>query len=261
MKLVIDNREHKLITLLNALNNDYDYNLSIEVEKLDLGDVSIQSDEGEELLLIERKNLADLASSIRDGRYKEQSYRLNGNSLHNHNIVYLIEGNIHHYNSKYTKIKPETLYVTMFCIQYYKGFSVFRTFNVGESAEYIIRFVDKIRRCDTHFGYYHSNFVEKHKTYTNVVKKVKKDNVTPENIGSVILSQIPGISAKTSLIIMNKFGSLLNLLKALEEDRTCLDTLTYTTKSGQERRISNKSIKSIIEYLLYQKSSVIKIDV
>ena len=55
MKLVIDNREHKLITLLKALNNDYDYNLTIEVEKLDLGDVSIQSDEGEELLLIERK--------------------------------------------------------------------------------------------------------------------------------------------------------------------------------------------------------------
>lgn len=261
MKLVIDNREHKLIKLLKALNNDYDYKLDIEVQKLDLGDVSIQSDEGEELLLIERKNLADLASSIRDGRYKEQSYRLNGNSLHNHNIVYLIEGNIHHYNSKYTRIKPETLYVTMFCIQYYKGFSVFRTFNVGESAEYIIRFVDKIRRCDGHFGYYHSNFVEKPKTYTNVVKKVKKDNITPENIGSVILSQIPGISAKTSLIIMNKFGSLLNLLKALEKDKTCLNTLTYTTKSGQERRISSKSISSIIEYLLYQKSAVIKIDV
>jgi ERCC4-type nuclease len=63
MKLVIDNREHKLIKLLKALNNDYDYKLDIEVQKLDLGDVSIQSDEGEELLLIERKNLADLASS------------------------------------------------------------------------------------------------------------------------------------------------------------------------------------------------------
>jgi ERCC4-type nuclease len=149
----------------------------------------------------------------------------------------------------------------MFCIQYFKGFSVFRTFNVGESAEYIIRFVDKIRRSDSHFGYYHTNFVERPKTYTNVVKKVKKDNVTPENIGSVILSQIPGISAKTSLVIMNKYGSLLNLLKALEDDRTCLNTLTYTTKSGQERRISGKSINSIIEYLLYQKSAVIKIDV
>jgi hypothetical protein len=37
MKLVIDNREHKLIKLLKALNNDYDYKLDIEVQKLDLG--------------------------------------------------------------------------------------------------------------------------------------------------------------------------------------------------------------------------------
>lgn len=261
MKIVIDNREHKLIKLITALNDDYDYNVTIEVEKLDLGDVSIQTDQGDELLLIERKNLADLASSIRDGRYKEQSYRLNGNSLHNHNIIYLVEGNIHHYNSKYTKIKPETLYVTMFCIQYFKGYSVFRTFNVGESAEYIIRFVDKIRRSDSKFGYYHTNFIENPKTYTSVVKKVKKDNVTPDNIGSIILSQIPGISSKTSLVIMNKYGSLLNLLKALEQDRNCLNCLTYTTKNGQERRISSKSINSVIEYLLYQKSAVIKIDV
>ena len=261
MKIVIDNREHTLIKLIKALNNDYDYNLQIEVEKLDLGDVSIQDDNGEELLLIERKNLADLASSIRDGRYSEQSYRLNGMAIHNHNIVYLIEGSVSRYNGKYTKIKPETLYVTMFCIQYYKGFSVFRTFDITETAEYILRTVDKMRREKSKYGYYHTNFVSKPKTYTNVVKKVKKDNVTPENIGSVILSQIPGISAKTSLVIMNKFGSLLNLLKALEEDRSCLDKLTYKTSSGQERRISNKSIKSIIEYLLYQKSAVIKIDV
>ena len=261
MKLVIDNREHTLIKLLKALNNDYEYNLTIEIEKMDLGDVSIQTDEGEEILLIERKNLADLASSIRDGRYKEQSYRLNGISLHNHNIIYLIEGSLHRYNSKYTKIKPETLLVTMFCIQYFKGFSVFRTMDIAETAEYILRITDKLKREKEKFGYYHANFVEKPKTYTNVVKKVKKENVTPENVGSVILSQIPGISAKTSLVIMNKFGSLLNLLKALEEDRTCLNTLTYTTKSGQERRISSKSINSIIEYLLYQKSAVIKIDV
>ena len=65
MKIVVDNREHKLIKLLNALNNDYEYNLTIEIEKLDLGDVSIQTDEGEEILLIERKNLADLAFTKR----------------------------------------------------------------------------------------------------------------------------------------------------------------------------------------------------
>ena len=39
-----------------------------------------------------------MLSSIKDGRYEEQSYRLNGLSHHNHNIVYLIEGDVNKVN-------------------------------------------------------------------------------------------------------------------------------------------------------------------
>ena len=46
------------------------------------------------IILIERKSLNDLESSIKDGRYSEQSIRLNSSEIHNHNIYYLIEGNI-----------------------------------------------------------------------------------------------------------------------------------------------------------------------
>ena len=105
MQIKVDIREHTLIKLLNALNNDYGFNFDISVERLDLGDISIWN-EGEELLLLERKKLTDLASSIKDGRYAEQSYRLNGYSLHNHNIVYLVEGNISNYSNKWSKVKP-----------------------------------------------------------------------------------------------------------------------------------------------------------
>ena len=43
--------------------------------------------------LIERKSLNDLESSIKDGRYNEQSLRLDKYDLANHNIYYLIELN------------------------------------------------------------------------------------------------------------------------------------------------------------------------
>jgi len=228
MQIKVDIREHTLIKLLKALNNDYGFNFDISVERLDLGDISIWN-EGEELLLLERKGLNDLASSITDGRYAEQSYRLNGHSLHNHNIVYLIEGNISTFSGKWSRIKPGTLYTTMFSIQYFKGFSMIRTFDITETAEYILR-------------------------------AEKKKNITPENIGGIILSQIPGISSKTSSAIIAKHGSLFQLLKALEKDKHCLDNLLYKTKKGQERRISRTSIANIIQYLFYQKSNVIKID-
>ena len=73
MKIIVDNREHILIKLLKALNTDYEFGLEIEVAKMDIGDIAILNDEDEELLLIERKKSSDLAASIRDGRYKEQS--------------------------------------------------------------------------------------------------------------------------------------------------------------------------------------------
>ena len=44
----------------------------------------------------------------------------------------------------------------------------------------------------------------------DVIKK-EKENITPENIGEIILSQIPGVSSHTSKVIMNKYGSLYGL--------------------------------------------------
>ena len=41
MKIKVDIREHTLIKLLKALNNDYNFNFEISVETMDLGDISI----------------------------------------------------------------------------------------------------------------------------------------------------------------------------------------------------------------------------
>ena len=45
-------------------------------ERLDVGDVVLQTDDGGAALVVERKTWADLASSLTDGRYAEQKARL-----------------------------------------------------------------------------------------------------------------------------------------------------------------------------------------
>ena len=260
MKIIVDNREHTLIKLLKALSNDYKFTDTIEISKLDIGDIVIQSDEGEELLILERKNIADLASSIRDGRYAEQSYRLNGHSLHNHNIIYLIEGRVSQYNPRYTKVTPGTIYTTMFSINYFKGFSVFRTFDIAESAELILRLADKLKRESMKYGYYHEKHVTKPVNYIDVIKKTKKENITPKNIGPIILSQIPNVSTKTASVIMGKYKTIAILISELTKNKTCLNKLSYKTKSGSDHRISKKSIENIIKYLCENNSDSIKID-
>ena len=260
MKLKVDIREKRLIKLLEAFLKQFEFkNIKIEIENLPLGDVILCDDEGNEKIIVERKSLNDLASSIKDGRYVEQSHRLMNNPVHNHNIVYLIEGNLSIWQNRY-KVQSNTLYSAIFSLNYYKGFSVIKTIDMTETAEYILRMSDKLNREKKKISYYDSGEILPPKNYSEVVKKVKKENITPENIGEIILSQIPGVSSHTSQIIMNKFGSLYNLLCALDTDQKCMDSLTFTTDKGVERRISKTSIRNIVQYLLYQKSNVIVID-
>ena len=250
MKVTIDMREKDLCKVIVPLCNDLNLKMSIQCEFLDVGDVIISDDNGEELLIIERKTIKDLAASIKDGRYEEQSYSLTNVGMPNHNIIYLIEGDFNFYNERYTRIPKKTLYSAMFCLNYYKGFSLVRTATILETAEYILRLTDKLSREKTVFGYYNGGSMSKN--YCEVAKRVKKNNVTPSNIGSIMLSQIPGISSVTSLAIMNNYTSLYALLKALEKDTHCLDDMSYETKGGKIRHISKQSIKNIINYLLHE---------
>jgi len=261
MKLRVDYREKKLIKLLNAYLVQFNLNnITIIIESLDVGDLIICDDDDKEKLIIERKSLNDLASSIKDGRYVEQSLRLSHFSLHNHNIIYLIEGNLSTWTNRY-KVQANTLHSAIFSLNYYKGFSVHKTNDMTETAEYILRVCDKLNRSQKKVPYYCSGEINYNdENYVSVIKKVKKDNITPENISEIILSQIPGISAKTSQVIIDKFGSLYQLLDALNRDQKCMDNICFTTDKGTKRKISKTAIRNIVQYLLYQKSNIINID-
>ena len=93
MRLIIDNREHGLYEKCEQiLSNDPVYT-TIETQVLHIGDILVKTDEGKDVMIIERKTLADLLASIKDGRYEEQSHRLkHASGFPSHNIVYIIEG-------------------------------------------------------------------------------------------------------------------------------------------------------------------------
>ena len=62
----------------------------MKIEQLHIGDVVFEDDSGKPIIIFERKTLMDLAASIKDGRYNEQSFRLDKEPAHNHNIIYII---------------------------------------------------------------------------------------------------------------------------------------------------------------------------
>ena len=92
MQLLIDLREPKtLVQNIIVLNETSKTKVIIIQKNLDIGDYVFYDEVNEQpLLIIERKSLSDLESSIKDGRYKEQSFRLNEAPIINHNIIYLL---------------------------------------------------------------------------------------------------------------------------------------------------------------------------
>jgi len=290
MKIKIDNREGELIKNINFLIDNIPSfkDIQLIIEALPLGDIII-CDDNSEKLIIERKTVNDLLSSIKDGRYEEQSYRLNGLNHPNHNIIYLIEGDINRLNNRFkdNKIEKLTLYSAILSLNYYKGFSVIRTFSLDETAIFVCNTANKLKKgeLEKKKPYYFKkdkledtsskledkpenkvedtsskpeNKVENKvedkqetdKDYISVVKKVKKENITPDNIGEIMLCQIPGISSVTSLAILNKFKTISNLIMCIQEDDKCLNDITTTNPKGQQRKISKTCISNIYKFLL-----------
>ena len=264
MIIQIDNREKELITQIDIIKSIIPAfaNIKVEIVLLPIGDILIvDSENNETKIIIERKSICDLSASIKDGRYEEQSYRLDGCDHPNHNIIYLIEGDVNK-TARGTQAK-QMVYSAIFSLNYYKGFSVIRTFNMEETAIFICNTASKLIKERNGKKAYYTNtntninvqipsLAEERtdKDYVNVVKKVKKDNITRDNISEIMLCQLPGISAVTALAIIEKYKSLSNLLAELSKDDTCLKDISYTNTKGQSRKINQKSAEIIKQFLL-----------
>jgi ERCC4-type nuclease len=236
--------------------------IEIVREDLPIGDVLIQNQDHNTVLVIERKTFPDLVASVKDGRYEEQSHRLtNTAGVHPHSIIYLLEGMFSTTTSQHKKL----IFSCMTSLNYYKGFSVLRTGTIYETGELLVAITEKIDRetLKGRIPYVAIQGTPPTNTitlapgepsergpeptaamnYCNFVKKVKKENITPENIGEIVLTQIPGISSVTALAIMKKFSTIPKMLAALKENPDCMNDIVIES-NGKSRKIT-KCIENI----------------
>lgn len=239
-------------------------------ERMAIGDTILRTDAGADIILIERKTLADFAASIRDGRYKEQSFRLDRHcELANHNIVYVIEGDISKYVDR-TKcgniISRKALYSAMFSMLYCKGFSVIRTQNIRETTDLILNFADKYDLLGetVRAPYYGSGKRSQPPSpstlqpqsdataeYAEVFKhKERASQITPDNIGEIMISAVPCVSAKTAATIMCEFKTMANLIECMKHDRSCLDGLYNVAQTGSKRKLSKICVDNLFKFLI-----------
>ena len=141
--LHIDYREHKLKSYFKDINLVYNKKkVNVVIENLDLGDIVIKKN-NKELLVIERKTLSDLHSSINDGRYKEQKKRLMENFI-SFQIVYLIENcNIDFIKKKF-KYVESIITGSIINSTFRDNIKILRTNNIDDSINYIKTLVKKV---------------------------------------------------------------------------------------------------------------------
>jgi ERCC4-type nuclease len=246
VKMYVDYREKQLLKYLEIIKQTCDNQIEIESKNLNLADVHIVFGENE--ILVERKTLSDLNSSIMDGRYREQSFRLDGSDSHNHNIFYLIEES-RQLNPQFRSMNKNTLYSTMCSIACYKGFSLLRTQSTEETAQLLYAFAKKMLKNAKQAFYYKKTGETSHETpvkeYTSVIRSdEKKKNITVDNIDAIMMMQIPFVSHQIANVIMNTYGTIGGLIQALKNNDKCLNDL----KCGN-RKISKRALENICIYL------------
>jgi ERCC4-type nuclease len=238
MNIIIDFREKDILTHCNSQLNGRD--LTITSENLLLGDIQINKS------LFERKSINDLAASIVDGRYKEQSFRLEKALEEGYKVFYFIEGNMDLYTGSISK---NTLVSTIYSLTH-KHFQVLLTKNSKETAYFILQFAEKMKKINES----ESNDNCKIKSYENtegIIQTKKNKNINRDNISIFMLCQIPGISTTTANILMKKYGHISKLIIEINKNPNEMDEFEYIKdiKDSKNKKLNKNIIKNLNEFL------------
>lgn len=266
MECIIDTREHKIKNYFTNLTKTKIKNI-ITSQNLDIGDIVFKY-QNQTILLIERKTMEDLGSSIRDGRHKEQKYRIMNSNIPLHKVLFIVEGTLQ--DLDFGNIKRKTLQGAIQNTMYRDGIHIYRTLDIQETCYFLERFIDKfLKDGEKNIGKLISNqqlLEEKpNLNYIDVKKVKKKNNLTPEVFNKLVLLQIPGVSNNIVERIFEDYTSIKNILDSysqidkldidnkdkLKEKQLMLSKLEVSISNNKKRKIGKVISQRIYEFLFY----------
>ncbi|KAG0057282.1 Crossover junction endonuclease mus81 [Gryganskiella cystojenkinii] len=217
---------------------------------LDIGDViwmacpnDPQFDGPTEIVLdyvLERKRMDDLVSSIKDGRYTEQKFRLRRSGLGH--VIYLVE--TYKQNEEYD-VGAEALRTAMASSQVHEGFFLKRTNNTDQTINYLISVTNMLKKIHSKNTLYaipksavnRNNYLdlqdylhEQHPsrnyltTYEGFcVLNGKSDSQVVSDVFIKMLMTIRGISEEKAVEIAKTYGTPRALFSELDDSTEATD--------------------------------------
>lgn len=211
--ITIDYRESKMIEYSKKTPT---FKLKFEVETLAVGDIRLECNGS--IVLIERKTLPDLWSSISSNRYDDQRQRLLDTGAI---VVYIIEGDLKTIPEKYYKMTHGMIMNN----QIYYNIKVL----VGVSVK-------------TTWYYIESLYKKMPFNVNNAAQILKsplsKSDLVHGNFSNHQLMLIKGVSFNTTKVILEVHGSFTDLIKVyLKLDRTDGEQLLKDIKISDSRKL------------------------
>lgn len=238
VKMILDNREHKLISLIP----------NTDVKNLDNGDVHFMLDD-QLVLIVERKTISDLSSSVKDGRYREQKARLILKSRENIKIMYIIEDDKPKKYSSYNhNLKNSTILSCIVNTMVRDGLFVHTTRSVEDTAEFLNKLSSQLKKNGKHILENGKNSEEQKFDYINSLNQKKKENVNKNMCFINQLCQIPGVSAKIGELIANEYICMSDLVRCYETIKDP-ETMLRDLPINDKRNLGPCLSKRIYEYL------------
>jgi ERCC4-type nuclease len=237
--LVIDNREKELIDRLDAKGYMY------EKMNLDVGDIQfVEVKTRTPYIVIERKTLEDLSSSMKDGRYREQKERMIHAVSARARKIYVLEGKW----TEHSSISHKSLRGMIINTMIRDNIQVKEVWGMDETVSFIEDIMSHIEMYADIL--YKEVCLDEYRDVNIQCKMKKKENLSVEKCFENMLLQIPGISTKTLNVIKDEkrsIGEWMTEMGAMHERGEFISYIE--NKKNGKNKIGQKRAMEMEKYL------------
>ena len=199
MAIVLDNREHSLISLLPTAT----------VQQLPVGDAWIKVGE-QTKLVVERKTTADFEASFLDGRYREQRTRLLAFCAEQKaKALYILEGGL---DGRRRSLDRPALQKLIHRLLLRYGVAVYFTKSTEDTAATLTLLSQQLTEDAAVFEGEQLSYTD----VQHVTKKANKDD--PKAFACAALQGCPGVSAKSAAAVWEVAQTWQRLLEMTEKE-------------------------------------------
>ncbi|KAG4164405.1 hypothetical protein ERO13_A13G013200v2 [Gossypium hirsutum] len=222
-----------------------EFKIKIDVRRLPIGDgiwIARHKHLSSEYVLdfiVERKKVADLRSSIRDNRYKDQKLRLLRSGLKK--LIFLVEGDPN------TSEAAESIKTACFTTEILEGFDVQRTSGLLDTLRkyaYLTRAIAQYYKL--HLPEDHSKLSGVCPPFNEFIKRCQElDKMTVSDVFSIQLMQVPQVTEEVAIAVVDLYPTLVSLANAyslLEGDVCAQEEMLRKQSNNKVSSVASKNI-------------------